>query len=173
MLYLTNKEPAEEVVSDVFTNVWLSRKNLQHIGNPEVYLFVAVKNRSLNYLKQFSRHHMVSLGAGDAEMLLSALCPEKETEQRELREKMNEAIASLPRQCQLVFRLIKEDGMKYKQAAVILQISPRTVQTHLFRAIEKLRESLQPYVNQRHGGVPFNWSAVPAELLLLTLLFFY
>jgi len=96
VLYLTNKEPAEEVVSDVFTNVWLSRKNLQHIGNPEVYLFVAVKNRSLNYLKQFSRHHMVSLGAGDAEMLLSALCPEKETEQRELREKMMKPLLPCP-----------------------------------------------------------------------------
>ena len=145
LLYVRRKEPAEEVVSDVFVKCWLNRENLQEIQNPEVYLFVAVKNQALNYLKRFSHYHVVSMGEVDTDDMLNSLYPEKELERRELHFRMNQAIAALPHQCQVIFRLIKEDGMRYKEVAEILQISPRTVQTQLFRAMAKLRQTLRPY----------------------------
>jgi RNA polymerase sigma-70 factor (ECF subfamily) len=78
---------------------------------------------------------------------------------------MNQAISMLPRQCQIIFRLIKEHGMKYKEVAEILHISPRTVQTQLFRAIAKLRETLRPYLDQRAGRTLPGWA--PLVLLFL------
>lgn len=152
LLYLDQKEPAEEVVSDVFVKCWMNRQNLAQVQNPEVYLFVAVKNQSLNYLRRFSNYHMVSIGEVDADRLINSLYPDKEVEQRELLLRMNHAIASLPRQCRVIFRLIKEDGMKYKEVAEILHISPRTVQTQLFRGIEKLRTALRPYLEGGRSG---------------------
>jgi RNA polymerase sigma-70 factor (ECF subfamily) len=91
--------------------------------------------------------------------------PAQHVERRELFFRLNEAISMLPRQCQLVFRLIKEDGMKYKEVAEILHISPRTVQTQLFRAISRLRETLRPYLDQQSDRTLPSW--VPLALLFL------
>jgi RNA polymerase sigma-70 factor (ECF subfamily) len=82
---------------------------------------------------------------------------------------MNQAIAALPHQCQVIFRLIKEDGMRYKEVAEILHISPRTVQTQLFRAIAKLRQALRPYLGQTPDR--FNpVDTIPSLLILIALL---
>lgn len=165
LLYILRKEPAEEVVSDVFVKCWMSREQLGEVRNPEVYLFVAVKNQSLNYLKKFSHFHVVPVGDEETSRVLDVPDPEQDVERRELFFRMNEAISMLPRQCQIIFRLIKEDGMKYKEAAEILHISPRTVQTQLFRAIAKLRETLRPYMDHRSGSTVPSW--VPLALLFL------
>lgn len=169
LLYVRRKEPAEEVVSDVFVKCWLNRETLTDVQNPEVYLFVAVKNQALNYLKRFSHYHLVSIGEVDTDDLLNSLYPEKELERRELLFQMNQAIASLPHQCQVIFRLIKEDGMRYKEVAEILHISPRTVQTQLFRAISKLRQTLRPYL-ERNWGSFHPIDGIPPLLILLLLL---
>lgn len=164
LLYVHRKEPAEEVVSDIFVKCWMDRQQLQHVLNPEVYLFVAVKNQALNYLKRFSHYHLVSVGEIDTGDMLNSLHPEKDVERREMLFRMNQAITMLPRQCQIIFRLVKEDGMKYKEVAEILHISPRTVQTQLFRAIAKLRLTLLPYLEDHSGRkVPF-W--IPLILLM-------
>ena len=169
LLYVRRKEPAEEVVSDIFVKCWLNRENLRAIQNPEVYLFVAVKNQALNYLKRFSHYHVVSMGELDTDDMLNSLYPEKELERRELHFRMNQAIAALPHQCQVIFRLIKEDGMRYKEVAEILHISPRTVQTQLFRAIAKLRQALRPYLGQNPDR--FNpVDTIPPLLILMALL---
>ena len=59
---------------------------------------------------------------------------------------MEQSIEALPQQCRIIFRLIKEDGLKYKEVAEILELSPRTVQTQLFRAVKKLSVSLSDYL---------------------------
>jgi RNA polymerase sigma-19 factor, ECF subfamily len=169
LLYVRHKEPAEEVVSDIFVKCWLNRESLREVQNPEVYLFVAVKNQALNYLKRFSHYQVVSMGEIDTNDLLNSLYPEKELERRELHFRMNQAIAALPHQCQVVFRLIKEDGMRYKEVAEILHISPRTVQTQLFRAIARLRQTLRPYLEQKTNR--FNpIDTIPPLLILIALL---
>src|SRR4051812_5215150 len=58
MLYVHQKETAEEIVSDIFVNCWTNRKNLTGLLNPMSYLFVSVKNRSLNHLKKLSPIHL-------------------------------------------------------------------------------------------------------------------
>ena len=165
LLYVLRKEPAEEVVSDVFVKCWMDRAQLKDVRNPEVYLFVAVRNRALNHLKKFSHYHVVPVGDMETTSLLHPPDPAQNVERRELFFRLNEAISMLPRQCQIIFRLIKEDGMKYKEVAEILHISPRTVQTQLFRAIAKLRETLRPYRDQQAGRTLPSW--VPLVLLFL------
>jgi RNA polymerase sigma-70 factor (ECF subfamily) len=138
VFYIRQKEAAEEIVSDVFVKCWESRKSLVQISNPETYLFVAVKNQSFNYLKKFSSIHLVQLETSDQVEFVNTFDPEKELERKELHFLMDQAVASLPQQCCIIFKLIKEDGMQYKEVAAILNISPRTVQTQLFRAMKKL-----------------------------------
>ena len=138
VFYINNKEAAEEIVSTVFIKCWENRKNLTEILNPETYLFVAVKNLSLNYLKKYSNIHLVQIESSNEFRFINTFNPEKELERKELNFLIEKAISSLPQQAGIIFRLLKEDGMKYKEVAEILNISPRTVQTQLFRAIKKM-----------------------------------
>lgn len=138
IFYIRQKEAAEEIVSDVFVKCWENRKNLNAITNPETYLFVAVKNQSFNYLKKYSNIHLVQIEDSDEVKFINTVDPEKELERKELHFLLDQAIGTLPQQACIIFKLIKEDGMKYKEVAEILNISPRTVQTQLFRAMKKL-----------------------------------
>jgi RNA polymerase sigma-70 factor (ECF subfamily) len=66
---------------------------------------------------------------------------------------MDQEVDRLPDQCRKVFKLIKEEGFKYKEVAEILNISPRTVETQLVRAMRRLNEAIGPYLpNNRESG---------------------
>ena len=140
--YVHQREVAEEIVSEVFVKCWNNRKSLSHIDYPESYLFIAVKNQSLKYRKKYSNIHLVELEDNDFQ-LVDLSDPSKKLERKELHHRLDQAIEMLPMQARIVFRLIKENGLKYKEVAEILNISPRTVQTQLFRAIDKLRQTLK------------------------------
>ena len=151
VFYIHNKEAAEDIVSEVFVKCWENRKTLDQIANPETYLFVSVKNQSLNYIKKYSSIHLVQLEESHELEFINTYDPQRELEKKELYFLMDKAISSLPPQASIIFRLIKEDGMKYKDVAEILNISPRTVQTQLFRAMKKLAVIL---ISHREGRKP-------------------
>ena len=172
VFYIRQKEAAEEIVSDVFVKCWESRKNLTEIINPETYLFVAVKNQSFNYLKKYSNIHLVQIESSEEVEFVNTVDPEKELERKELHFLMDQAISTLPQQCCIIFKLIKEDGMKYKEVAAILNISPRTVQTQLVRAMKKLSVIL----SQHHQAARKNrkqHSAAPFAVLTLLFCFLF
>lgn len=167
--YVQSPEAAEEIVSDVFVKIWNRRAELMQVENLEVYLFVAVKNHSLNYLEQYSTLRITPIDNGLAE-LSTSLDPEKEMEWKEMLLKLDIEVNRLPDQCRKVFRLIREEGFKYRDVAAILNISPRTVETQLFRAIRRLNEAIGHYrpKKTRPGKME------PPFLILLSLLpFFY
>jgi RNA polymerase sigma-70 factor (ECF subfamily) len=141
--YVNHRETAEEIVSEIFVKCWNNRKELGHVQYPESYLFIAVKNQSLKHRKKASNMQMVEIEEHEFRMVDYA-DPSKKIERKELHRQLDQAIETLPEQARVVFRLIKENGMKYKEVAEILDISPRTVQTQLFRAIAKLRSALKP-----------------------------
>lgn len=141
--YVNRRETAEDIVSEVFVKCWNNRKELGHVEYPESYLFIAVKNQSLQHLKKYSNVYMVEVEEHGFR-LVDYSDPSKKIERKELHHQLDQAIEALPAQARMVFRLIKENGLKYKEVAEILDISPRTVQTQLFRAIAKLRTALKP-----------------------------
>ena len=159
MMYIHQKEEAEEIVTDVFVKSWTNRHTMQHLERPDTYFFVAVKNQSLNYIKKYSSIHILPVDEANDVNLIDTANPQVQFEKKELRLYLDHAIDSLPLQCRIVFRLIKEDGLKYKEVAEILGISPRTVQTQLFRAIQKLSVSLAGYK-------PATKHSLPDEILL-------
>ncbi len=167
-MYIHQKEAAEEIVADVFVKSWMNRANLQHIERPDTYLFVAVKNHSLNYIKKYSSIHVVPVEDSNEVNLIDTASPHTQLEKKELHFYLDQSIEALPQQCRIIFRLIKEDGLKYKEVAEILNISPRTVQTQLARAVQKLSLSLTGYT-----GLPSRYAITnDAVLNVLILLIF-
>lgn len=168
--YVHSREVAEEVISDVFVKIWNNRKELPAIANLETYLYVAVKNQSLNYCSKMSGYVVSPAGDLFLENHQDSFDPEKELEFRELQLDLDKAVEGLPAQCKVVFKLIKEDGFKYKEVAEILGLSIRTVETQLTRALKKLSLALVPYLpsrkNKRGPGL------LSITLLLACSLFF-
>jgi RNA polymerase sigma-70 factor (ECF subfamily) len=155
--YVHVKETAEEITNDVFIKLWNRKEYLDQVNNISTYLFVSVKNLSLNYLKQYSHVHIVLENTEGDTKLVNREDPEQQLEWKEMNFQLSQAIDNLPDQCRTVFKLIKEDGFRYKEVAEILGISPRTVETQLFRAIKKLQaliDSASANTNKKNRKLP-------------------
>lgn len=145
--FIHNEYASEELVSDVFVHLWNNRSTLDRIDNPKSYLYTAVKNKALNHLKKFS-HLQLHVDLSDELKLVDGTDPNIMLERKEFFLRVDSIVAKLPAQTLLVFRLIKEDGMKYKEVAQLLNISPRTVQTHMRRALQKISLLLGAYMKK-------------------------
>ncbi|MCL6523053.1 MAG: RNA polymerase sigma-70 factor [Thermoflavifilum sp.] len=151
-VFVRQHEVAEEIVSDVFMIMWQQRAKLGSIRNIRLYLYQAVKNRSLNYLRVHQPHHLdldVMEEMSSVEVHFTINNPEQILLNNELKRHMEKAIAALPDRCRLIFRLVKDDGLHYKEVAELLQISVKTVETQMGIALRKLAEAIQPVVAQR------------------------
>jgi RNA polymerase sigma-70 factor (family 1) len=133
---------AEEVVSDVFIRIWKKRAALARIQNLRLYLFTATKNTSLNYLRQQKREadlpddyrvQLRSVYFNPEELLITA----------EMIKRIQLAIQQLPPRCQLIFKLVKEDGLKQKEVAGLLNLSIKTVENQLAVALRKIGTAIQ------------------------------
>ena len=148
--YVHKKEIAEELVNDVMVKIWNKRRTVTDIEHLETYLFVAIRNHSLNYLSTYSTYHVAIDEEGSQGKVVHLNDPQKELEWKEISFQLDKTVAQLPDQCRTVFKLIREEGLRYKQVAEILNISPRTVETQLFRAIKKLDKVIQAYGEKRN-----------------------
>jgi RNA polymerase sigma-70 factor (family 1) len=134
---------AEEIVSDVFVMVWQKRRQLRHVNNPLVYLYVSTKNLSLNSLQQQKKHQHANLDLLDVNALSILPDAEHNLISAEVSTRIEQAIRSLPARCQLIFRLIKLDGLSYKEVGALLEISPKTVDAQLAIAIKKISQAIR------------------------------
>ncbi len=132
------KESAEEVVSDVFIKVWEKRKELEKIDNLKVYLYVSTRNIAFNYLDKQKRSATFSIDDFQAEFTSVYFDPEQMLITADMLALIQKAIDQLPSKCRLIFKLAKEDGLKYKEIAEILNISAKTVENQVAIALHKI-----------------------------------
>lgn len=144
-----SKEVAEELYSDLLLKVWNMTDRLTTIDNLKVYLYRSIKNASLNYLQQQERRPVVSLEVQPVEKPQVAFMGD-DVLKKEFQVRLQKAIAALPPKGRMVYLLIKEEGMSYKQVADILSISPNTVEGHMTTALKRITASLKAYFN--HGS---------------------
>jgi RNA polymerase sigma-70 factor (ECF subfamily) len=141
-MYVKPKETAEELTSDVFFALWENRKILTEVNNFDAYIYRIAKHKILNYLRT-ERPEFVNLDDVPIDLFASTqTTPEDELISRETIERVNEAVEQLPPQAKLAFKLVREDGMKYSEAAAHLGIAVKTVEAHLTTAMKKIREAL-------------------------------
>ena len=145
--YMKDHELATEVVEDVLIHLWEQRKVLPAIKNLTYYLYVATKNGALNSLRKKRRNATVDLDEISSRDLQFHRNPEEILISEETLRDIEKAINSLPGKCQLIFRLIKEKGLKYKEVAELLGISIKTVETQMSLALHKIEQSLPQYVS--------------------------
>jgi len=141
--FLHCKEASEEIVHDVLINLWKKRNDFSDIQNLNTYLYVSVKNLSLNYLRDQAKHAHTDIDSIYDELAFISIDPESICIAKESAERLNESINSLPVKCRLIFNLIKVDGLKYKEVAALLNISSKTVENQLANALKKIAKAIQ------------------------------
>ena len=138
---LVDEDEAREVVHKVFINLWEKRQEIDLATSLKSYLFTSVHNRSLNVIrdrKKFTSEEVPEM-AGEWDV-------SSQIESMELEEKIRSVIESLPEKCREVFELNRFEGLKYSEIADRLNISVKTVENQMSKALKILREKLMQYM---------------------------
>ncbi|HET9057938.1 MAG TPA: RNA polymerase sigma-70 factor [Chitinophagaceae bacterium] len=141
--FIKSKQVAEEITEDVFIKVWRNRHHLIEIKNIKVYLYTATKNSSLNYLAK--KAHEISSAPYDdiaIDVVEYEASPEQIMISSEMFRKLNKAIDELPPRCKIIFKLIREDGLKYKEVSEILSLSVNTIDVQMAIAVKKIAHAI-------------------------------
>lgn len=143
--FTKDDEQAGEIVQQVFCRIWEKRSQLKPDGSLKAYLYRAVHNASINHLKRqkkrsiFTVHHS-SIGdqptAEASEKVMIA----------ELNVHIQRALKDLPPQCRLIFQLSRFENLKYRQIADQLDISVKTVENQMGKALKILRLKLAEFL---------------------------
>ena len=150
--YVGRKDIAEEIVSETFMKIWENRKTLNINSSVKAYLFQAVCNNSLNYLRKLKNANKLETffeestydNIGFAETMDDI--GEQSLIMEDLTQKVEEAVNQLPKQQQKAFRLKRHEGKKIKEIAEIMGLSVKTVEMHLAKATLSLRKNLKDYL---------------------------
>lgn len=143
--FLNDREEAEEVVQGSFIGIWEKRSALYITTSLKAYLYQAIRNRCLNVIKhekvkqQHAEHQLVMMPNHDEATTNTVLS-------NELEKKIYLAMQALPEQCRLVFKLSRFEELKYQEIADQLNISVKTVENQIGKALKIMREQLREYL---------------------------
>ena len=133
---------AEEIASDMLLEVWVRRQKLSDIENLKLYLFVSVKNASVARLRQENKLSRFSIDDLQVEFISEYGNPGQTTDLHELEQTVARAVKDLPPSCQLIYKLAKEDRLKYKEIAELLDLSVKTIDNQLAIALKRIAEAI-------------------------------
>lgn len=142
MKYVGDLDEAKGLVHEVFVSVWEKFDSLPPDLNFNSYLYTAVRNRSLNYIRDKKKNvmleHVAEHEMSDTSDTMVAA---------ELEMKIEIAIQSLPEKCKEIFEMNRREGLKYAQIAEKQGISIKTVEAQMSKALNVLREHLKEFLS--------------------------
>ncbi|MBD3376225.1 RNA polymerase sigma-70 factor [candidate division KSB1 bacterium] len=136
--YLNDIQLSEDTVQDVFYHIWKHRQSLDPSQNIKTYLYTAVKNRALNQIERKKVAHRYT--HSQIHLMNNQTTPEDKLKNKELEENIHKAIQKLPPKGRLIFCMNRFDRLTFTEIAEILEISVKTVETHMSRSLKFLRK---------------------------------
>ena len=143
---LKDANTAKDMVQEVFLKLWRNRTSLDVPRNTEAYLKRSIINRSLDFLKtrkntvDISEQHRLASKTPAAQELLEAT---------DLQTIIDRALAELPDACRTIFVMKRIEGRSLKEIAQLLDISPKTVENQITKALKILQARVRPYLDQK------------------------
>ncbi|MEJ2004870.1 MAG: RNA polymerase sigma-70 factor [Cyclobacteriaceae bacterium] len=141
--YVRDTDEAEEIVQDTYVNFWNRRNEIKIEASLKSYLFTAVRNKCLNHIKHDGvvREH--------AQFVLETHSESDHNDSMvtdELASRIKAAVESMPEQRKRIFRMSRDEGLRYREIADHLQISVKTVENHMGKALQYLRLELSDFL---------------------------
>lgn len=147
MLYriIPDKNLIEDLAQDVFFELWRKREKLHIQSSLRAYLKRAARNKALNYIRDQRMKFEDEENHPQTSTLVNSL---QELEQKDLQSIINNTIDGLPERCRVIFTLSRYEEMTYQEIATELNISPKTVEHQISKALKILREAVALYQDQ-------------------------
>ncbi len=142
--FVNDIDEAKSIVHDVFMKLWEKRSDINMTGSVKSYLFTSVNNRSLNYIrdnKKLTREDFILVNEYDKQWEHNYF-----NETDEIQKKIDATLNKISPKAKEVFLMSRNEGLKYKEIADMLNISIKTVETHMSTALKELRENLKEYL---------------------------
>jgi len=139
-LMINNKSCAEEIVADVFANIWIKRKKIKINKNVKSYLFRSTKNTTISYLRK-RKNNIEIIEEDQLNVFNAGSIPDEQIINKETYLKLIKLLNIIPERSREVFILHRFNGFKYRDIAEILEISIKTVEKHMTKSLKLLRET--------------------------------
>jgi RNA polymerase sigma factor (sigma-70 family) len=134
-----SRELAEEIASDALISVWVRRALLMNIENLKLYLFISVKNAAVKKVNlDKKRGQNLQLDDLSVEFISEYGNPADAAQANETERKIKSVVKELPPRCQLIYKLAKEENLKYKEISELLNLSIKTIDNQLAIAIKRI-----------------------------------
>ena len=143
-LLLGNNDEAEEVVHDIFIQLWHKKGDIHIRFTFNTYISAMLRYHCFSLLAK-RRKNGTNLNSGSSIIEIADNSTEEYLDFESLRDQIENAVSALPEKCQHIFRLSREEGLTDKEIAAELNLSIHTVRTQMKRALQKLRTSLNGF----------------------------
>lgn len=141
---LKDKQVCEDIIQDVFANLWTNREKLNISISLRAYLFASCRYALFKVIRKAKVHEDVFTGLADR---LQANTTYGALEHKELMTKVNAIIEGLPPKCRDVYKLSRHEQLSHKEIAERLNISVKTAENHINRALRELKNSLSGLIS--------------------------
>jgi RNA polymerase sigma-70 factor (ECF subfamily) len=143
--YTKDTDTAREITQEAFISLWEKRERIDLSRPVKTYLSTTVRNKCLNYLRdnrKFNKEILDLEGLGADKIYVQ---PDRLAE-AEIREKIGKAMEELPVKCREIFLLSRQENLKYQEIATRLEISVKTVETQMSKALQHMRHRLAEFL---------------------------
>ncbi|UWY28097.1 RNA polymerase sigma-70 factor [Flavobacterium sp. TR2] len=138
---IKDKELCEDIIQDIFMNIWHNREKIEIHISLKGYMYACARYQVFNHLRKNKDKVHVEL-FDDLEKRFLSTTPETQLMHDELVQQLNLIIESLPEKCQAVYKLSREEQLSHKEIAERLNISTKTVENHITKALHTIRFSM-------------------------------
>ncbi len=142
---LKDKEACEEIVQDIFINIWERRQELQINTTFKGYLYGMVRYKVFNHIRTHTKEKAVKTISA-AEKRFQYNSAESEILYQDYEKHLEQIISTLPEKCKTVYRLSRNEHLSHKEISKKLNISTKTVENHITKALHTIRKALKEII---------------------------
>lgn len=143
-----SSETTEEIVADIFVNLWQSKERLKDIESLGAFLRTVARNKALDFIKVTARQKAREYLFRAEIVLRSPVTPHEKLLSKEMIKIFRNAVEQLSPQRRKIFLMHREEGLSYNEIAEKLQISPTTAKKTVFDALDSIKRFLRNHYNQ-------------------------
>ena len=145
-LFLYSKELSDEIVLDVFLNIWIKREQLTSVHNIRLFLYTSVRNKAINYCQREKPvHSRKNINVYELEIESGETSFDDSIDRKLFHERLQKSFDLLPERCKMIARLHFNDQLQYNEIAKILHISHKTVRSQIAIATQKVKDIFGKY----------------------------
>lgn len=140
--YVESKAIAEELVQEVYANIWENRAQWNPTSSLKLYLYQSVKHQALDYLKHEKVRDKYDPKWMAAKKENATLDFRDSRREQQIREAIRREVEALPSRSKMTYKLHRYDGLTYKEIAEVMDVSVKTVESQMTRTLKRLRKRL-------------------------------